>query len=90
MKAYASLVAEGRDYAAAFIKHNIDPYRAVRLMADDGQRQALQSYIDSLAPPPMPGTRAAKPDKVAVQVARCRQAAHGRRQCLAIRKVTVV
>ena len=90
MNAYTSLAAEGRDYAAAFIKHNIDPFRAVRLMADDGQRQALQSYIDSLVPPPVPGSKPAKLDKVAATVARCRQAAHGRRQCLAIRKVTSI
>src|SRR5215472_13977444 len=64
VNAYTSLAAEGRDYAAAFIKHNIDPFRAVRLMADDGQRLALQSYIDSLVPPPVPGTKPAKLDKV--------------------------
>ena len=87
MNTYPNLVAEGRDYAAAFLKQNIDPLRALRLMADDGQRQALASYIDSLVPPPLPGT---KPDKVAAQVVRCRQAAQGRRQCLAIRKVTCV
>jgi hypothetical protein len=59
-------------------------------MADDGQRQALQRYIDSLVPPPIPGTKPQKPDKVAVQVLRCREAARGRRQCLAIRHVSYV
>src|SRR5262249_18051844 len=83
--ACSSLVAEGHAYAKAFIKHSIDASRALRLMADDNQRQALESYIDSLLPPPVPGT---KPDKVAAQVQRCREASRGRRQCLAIRRVT--
>jgi hypothetical protein len=87
---YPALVAKGHDYAKAFLKHNIDPFRALRLMADDGQRQALESYIDSLIPPPVLGSKPAKLDKVAEQVARCRQAAKGRRQCLAIKKVQTI
>ena len=90
MNSYSTLVAEGYDYAAAFLKHNIDPTRALRLIADADQRLALQSYIDSLVPPPVPGAKPAKLDKVAVQVARCREAAGDRRQCLAIKKVTLV
>ena len=90
MNTYSNLLAEGRDYAAALIKHNIDPYRALRLMADQVQRQALESYIDSLVPPPVPGIKAAKLDKVSAQVARCRQAAKASRQCLAIKNVKFV
>jgi hypothetical protein len=81
------LIIEGHDYAQALLKHSIDPIRALRLIADDGQRQALQSYIDSLIPPPVSGVKPAKLDKVAAQVVRCREAAKDRRQCLAIRHV---
>jgi len=74
MNTFLSLAAEGRDYAAALCRHSIDPVRALRLMDDAGQREALQSYIDSLLPPPVPGAKPVKLDKVAAQILRCRQA----------------
>jgi len=75
MNTFTSLAAEGCDYAAALLAHNIDPFRALRLMDSNQERQALQSYIDSLLPPPVPGAKSPKLDKVAAQILRCRQTA---------------